>query len=177
MKRTFGACVAVAVVAAGCGGAKTAATTVTVTRTSARVAAPREIVLYGHVRSLTRKRGRFVLRFDPAWFLSGTAAERAAVADGVLQPGEPVPNDNYTVDEGHRLLTFDVAADADMTIVTRGPESTRISVGELAQVLAGRNPKHRPLFGTGSARAFGYWARLADTYPNAIVALDQQYHP
>ena len=30
-----------------------------------------QMTLYGHVKALTRKGGRYVLRFDPAWFTSG----------------------------------------------------------------------------------------------------------
>ena len=44
-------------------------------------------VLFGHIRSLARKNGRFEMRFDPAWVLSGVTAERAAVEDKVLSPG------------------------------------------------------------------------------------------
>ena len=46
------------------------------------------------------------MRFDPAWFLSGETANRAAAEDGAVPPGQPVPNDNYRVEEGHRLLTY-----------------------------------------------------------------------
>ena len=44
------------------------------------------------------------MRFDPAWFLSGDTANTAAAEDGAVEPGQPVPNDNYVVEEGHRLL-------------------------------------------------------------------------
>ena len=36
--------------------------------------------------------------FDRAEFLTGAAAQRAAEADGVVEPGEPVPNDYYIRD-------------------------------------------------------------------------------
>lgn len=138
--------------------------------------APREVVLFGHVKSLTRKGGRFELRFDPAWFLSGVTAERAAVEDKVLQPGEPVPNDNYIVEEGHRLLTYVVPATAHVTVVTRGtPATTAITVSELAQIVKGKNPKHRPLFAPGNG--LGFWIRVGNKYPNPVLSLDQQYQP
>src|SRR2546423_127685 len=92
-------------------------------------AAPaREQVLYGPVKSLTRKGGRFELRFDPAWWLTGLAAKRAALED---TGSSEVPNDYYIVEEGHRLLTFPVAASAGVTVVARtaGPVGTaRIGV-------------------------------------------------
>ena len=129
-----------------------------------------QTVLYGHIKSLTRKGRRFELRFDPSWWLSGVTAQRAAVADGALQPGEPVPNDYYIVEEGHRLLTYLVPASARVTVVTRGVPSTPISVPELAQIVKGKNPKHRPLLEPKA----GYWIRVAiDT----VRSLDQQYQP
>ena len=157
---------------AACGGEKTVTKTVTVT---AGPAPPAERVLYGKVESLRRKDGSFELRFDPALSLSGTAAEHAAVEDGALEPGDPVPNDNYVVDETHRLLTYVVPPDAHVTVVTLGPKSTAISVSELAAILQRKNPKHRQLYDTGNH--LGYWIRVGDKYPNPVIALDQQYRP
>jgi hypothetical protein len=97
-------------------------------------------VMYGHIRSLARKSGRFEMRFDPARWLTGVAAERAAVEDKAISPGDPVPNDYYSVEEGHRLLTFVVAAKAPVTILTRAVSCTAITVPELAQLLAARTP-------------------------------------
>jgi hypothetical protein len=133
-------------------------------------------VFYGHIVSLTKKGTRYELKFDPAWLLSGITAQRAAVADGVLRPGEAVPNDNYTRDESHRVLIFRVPAGAHATILTNegttGLSSTAVPIPELAQILAGKNPKHRKLF--GSPKGFGFWAQVSiDT----VRSLDEQYHP
>jgi hypothetical protein len=68
-------------------------------------AGPGRQVHYGHVRSLRRVGGHFEMRFHPVLWLTGVAAERAAREDGAIGPGEPVPNDDYVVDESHRLLT------------------------------------------------------------------------
>jgi hypothetical protein len=190
-----GLVLAVAGVAAGCGSTKTvtktvtntATETVTVTSTSKSEATPLlsvqlppvapagQMVLYGHIKSLARKSGRFEMRFDPAWWLTGVAAEGAAVEDGATSPGQGVPNDYYIVDEGHRLLTYVVAANAPVTIVTAGAGHARISVSELAQLLGGNNPRHRSLM--GPVRGFGFWIRVGDRYPNPVLSLDQQYQP
>jgi hypothetical protein len=135
-----------------------------------------QLVFYGHLASLTPSGRRYVLRFDPAWLLEGKTAQRAAVDDKVLPPGEPVPNDNYTRDESHKLLTFFVPKTARVTVLTnegtKGLTSTPVTVAELAQLLKGRNPKHRALFGTPAS--FGYWALVRiDT----VRSLDAQYHP
>lgn len=135
---------------------------------------PAERVEFGHIEKLTRKGGRFELRFDPAWFLSGETANRAAAEDGVVKLGEPVPNDNYLVDEGHRLLTYVVPDDARVTVLTRKGDprqlgATRITVPELAQIVRGtsRIKLFEPL-------STGVWIRFkVDT----VRAIDQQYRP
>ena len=169
-------------VAAGCGSTKTVTktvgTTVTVTSTSTSQATPLpsvqlppaapagQMVLYGHIKSLARKSGRFEMRFDPAWWLSGVAAERAAIEDKAISPGDPVPNDYYIVDEGHRTLTYVVAANAPVTVVTSGAGHARTTVSELAKRLSGKTPS-----------GFGFWIRVGDEYPNPVLSLDQQFQP
>jgi hypothetical protein len=134
---------------------------------------PPTIVQYGYVRSLVRAGSRYRLRFDPALFLSGETANRAAVEDGAIPPGDIVPNDYYVRNETKKQLTFAVLPGARVTVVTNsgasGLRSTRASVSELAAIVKGRNPKKRRLYGN-----LGYWARVAG---DRVVALDQQYQP
>jgi hypothetical protein len=140
---------------------------------SASVAKPScgtEVRQYGHISSLTRKGRRFELRFDPALWLGGVTAQRAAVEDGLLQPGEPVPNDYYIRDQDHRLLTYVVPPNARVTVITQGIHATPIPVAELAQIVKGRNPRHRPLY----APKLGFWIRAAT---DTVRSLDQQYQP
>ena len=121
--------------------------------------------MYGHIRSLTRKDGRFEVRFDPALWLTGTTAQRAKLED---TGSSDVPNDSYVVEEGHRLLTYTVPANAHATIITglpgRGPCTTAVSVAKLTQVAKS---------GTG----FGFWIRIDQKYPSPVFQLDQQYQP
>jgi hypothetical protein len=133
-------------------------------------------VLFGHIESLTPKGGQFELRFDPAWFLSGETANRAAAEDGAVEPGQPVPNDNYVVDEGHRLLTFLVAPTAHVTVLVKnagldkgGFASKAISVTQLAQLVEGEEPVElfEPL-------ESGVWIRV---HIDAACSLEQQYRP
>lgn len=168
--------ICIAVIAVGCGGTRTVTKTVTVSGApTTGLGAPREMVFYGHIKSLVRKGSRFELRFDPAWLLFGVTAERAAVQDKVLQPGQPVPNDSYTVEAGHRLLTFVVFPDAHVTVLNKGLRPTAISVSELAQIIRGKNPRHRSLFDPSNSSAF--WLRVGNKYPNPALSLSQQYHP
>ena len=55
-----------------------------------------------------RARGRIPMRFDPALWLSGATANRAAIEDGVIRPGETVPNDYYIRNESRKQLTYAV---------------------------------------------------------------------
>jgi hypothetical protein len=111
-----------------------------------------------------------VLRFDPAWFTSGVTARAAKLAD--TGSGD-VPNDNYVVEEGHRLLTYIVAETARVTVLTTqstsGISSTVIPVAELLRIVNGG--RHRKLF---EPLESGIWIRVRiDT----VRELDQQYQP
>jgi hypothetical protein len=125
-------------------------------------------LLYGHVKSVEKVGSRYELRFDPAWWLTGVAAERACGC-------KPVANDYYVVDETHRLLTFAVRPDARVTVLVRGGKvsTATITVAELAQIVQGKNPKHRRLLEPKA----GFWLRALQGYPGPVVSLDQQYQP
>ena len=130
--------------------------------------------IFGHISSLTRKGEQYEMRFDPAWFTSGVTANTAAAEDGAVEPGEPVPNDNYRIEEGHRLLTYLVPPDAHVTVLTREGDpvnfgSTPITVSELAQLVNGEKPIElfEPL-------DTGVWIRV---HVYTVCALDQQYQP
>jgi len=49
-----------------------------------------------------------------------------------------------------------------------------VSIAELAQIVKGGNPKHRPLLETGSVRTLGYWLK---TRIDQVQSIDQQYQP
>jgi hypothetical protein len=129
-----------------------------------------QMVLYGHIRRLSRAGGRIKLGFDPAWFTSGATASAAKLAD---TGSSDVPNDNYVVEEGHRLLTYLVPDTARITVLTnrgtKGISATPIGVAELLRIVNGG--KHRKLF---EPLASGVWIRVRiDT----VRELDQQYQP
>ena len=128
--------------------------------------------MFGHISSLTPSGDDYELRFDPAWFTSGETANTAAAEDGVVEPGEPVPNDNYRVEEGHRLLTYLVPADAEVTVLTNndtGILSTPVSASELAKLVEGEKPVE--LF---ESLDTGFWMRY---HIDTVCSLDQQYQP
>lgn len=129
---------------------------------------------YGHIRSLQHVNGRYVLKFDPAFFTSGITANEAAAEDGAVDPGQPVPNDNYTVDESHRALTYYVAPTARVTVLTNnatGILSTPVGVPELAEIVANGKSSAHTLFEPLDS---GVWIRV---HVDTVCALDQQYRP
>jgi hypothetical protein len=163
-----GASMSAAAAAPGCGDG---ASSVELLRLP-RVTPAGQTTLFGHIASLARRQGRWEMRFDPALLLTGVTAERAALED----TGSPdVPNDSYTLEEGHRLLTYVVSPSATVTVLLQGLRPIEIPVSELAQIVQGKNPRHRALF--DRARGLGYWIRVGDKYPSPVLSLDQQYHP
>jgi hypothetical protein len=136
-----GGSVAIVLAAAACGGTKTIVKTVQV---QPKPSATGDLRYYGHIKTLTRSGTGYVLRFDPVWFLSGVTANVAQAEDAGTKCApkacEPVPNDNYRVDEGHRVLTFLVPASVHGTVLTKGSNlfpGTTITAAELAKIVAG----------------------------------------
>jgi hypothetical protein len=157
----------VTALAAGCGRTTTVTKTVTVRAPETT----NDVVQFGFVKSLERKGSGYEMRFDPAFLVSGQTANVAAAEDGAVPAGEPVPNDNHLIDEGHRLLTYEVPADAHVTALTKGVSGSPITVAELAQLVRGENPFPKPLFEPIST---GFWIRV---HVDTVRSLDQQYHP
>jgi len=130
--------------------------------------APKRQIQFGHIKSLKRSEGEYLLRFDPAQYLTGVTASDAAQED---TGSSDVPNDNYVVDEGHRLFTYKVAPDAHVTVLADGVEGTPITVAELAKLVKGQDPLGQPLF---EPLETGIWILIeVDT----VRAIDQQYVP
>jgi hypothetical protein len=139
-----------AVLAAGCGGSRSVVRTVTVERKATVVSsATGDQRLYGQIKSLRRRGDHYELRFDPAWFLSGLTANVAQAEDkgAPCRPSDcpPVANDNYVVDEGHRVLTYIVPTHVRGSVLAKnsanaGPfPSTTIAASTLAQLVVGKS--------------------------------------
>jgi hypothetical protein len=170
MRRLLPALLLVAV-AAGCGGTRTVVRTVTV--------APKptgDQRLFGRIDSLERRGDHYELRFDPAWFLSGVAANVAQAQDQgtTCAPSAcpPVANDNYVIDESHRLLTFILPATTRGTVLTKGgplPAGTTIGATQLAELVAGTS--RLKLFEPLSS---GVWIVV---HVDTVRSFAQQYRP
>jgi hypothetical protein len=158
-------------VAPGCGSTKTITKRVTVSATAKSGAgSPREVVEFGYVKSLKPTGNAFKMRFDPAWLLTGKTANQAALED---TGSSDVPNDSYVVNESPRAYTFIVPANARVRVLTTGAnlDGTPITVTQLAQLVAGKNPLPKPLFEQIST---GFWISIRN---DKVGSLQQQYHP
>jgi hypothetical protein len=167
------ACGLLAVCAAGCGSRPA---TIVKQSVSPSLSATGDQRLYGRITSLRQAGGRYELRFDPSWFVSGVTANVAHAQDQgtACRPSTcpPVANDNYVIDEGHRLLTYYIAANARGTVLARtatGFRSRTISATQLARLVQDRSTLrlYEPL-------STGVWILV---HVDTVRTFAQQYHP
>ncbi len=130
---------------------------------------PRDQLFYGHIASLKPSGQRFVMRFDPAVWLSGKAASDYEFARSGMRE---VANDYIIFDPEHQLFSYFVRSNAKVTVVTNrnGITGAPVSVAALARIVAGKRvPGVVPM----EPKA-GFWVVLRG---NAVVSLEQQYQP
>jgi hypothetical protein len=128
--------------------------------------------LFGFVRGLTKTGATYRLLFDPAFFLSGVTANRAAAQDGAVPPGQPVPNDNYVVDESRRTYVYRVTSATKVRVIVQGGNitaGTPVTVATLAQLVQGKHPVK--LF---EKLDTGFWLGV---HVDRACSITQQYHP
>jgi len=130
--------------------------------------APKRQVQFGHIASLERRNGEYLLRFDPAQYLAGVTAGDAALED---TGSSDVPNDNYVVDESHRLFSYRVPRDARVTVLADGVQASPITVVQLAKLMRGGDPLGHPLF---EPLETGVWILVES---DTVRSIDQQYVP
>lgn len=70
----------------------------------------------GEVKKVFSSGGTEYLTIDNVQFLTGQKAIDAAVADGVIAPGDPLENDYYVRNESKKLRTFRVSSSVKVTL-------------------------------------------------------------
>jgi len=164
------AAIAAAVALASPGGSSSTSAGLTVPTKLPTAAPAGQMTLYGHIKTLERVgEHRWQMRFDPAWATSGLTARRASLAD---TGSSSIPNDHYYVEAGHRLLTYIVATNATIRVLTNhgtGPVLTPIKLPELYRIVNGG--PHRKLF---EPLRTGVWIRV---HGDTIREINQQYEP
>jgi hypothetical protein len=165
-----------ALVAAGCGGGAADKAAPEPTQTSTQPAptpGPSPAEQFGYIRSVSTAGPAATLAFDEAEFLTGDAAQKAAEEDGVVAPGETVPNDYYIRNRDQTTQTLRIANDAKIT-AKRCPLCRHGRDGQLDPFLAsfkkGRQTFADPYRGKYSL----YWLTIKD---GEVAAIDEQYVP
>lgn len=130
------------VLLAGCGSTRTVVRTVTVSS--------HDVAYVGHIVSMSRSDGGYLVRFDPEFDVVGITANVAAANDMhmscVPRRCPAVPNDVYRVDETHRAYTFVMPSTTKGTVLTstHNVDGESITASQLAAIVAGRS--HMKLF-------------------------------
>jgi hypothetical protein len=113
---------------------------------------------------------------DPAAILDGDAAREAAEKDGVIQPGQDLPNDFYIQNHEPGPLSIGVAPGVGVTVLTfdsNGSISqTEIGLAQLATAFTGEYVGV-PIYGL-DAGAFPVTLTVED---NQVTAITQVYLP
>lgn len=137
--RSLGALFLAAVVLSGCGGRATPATSVAEPGPSSHPSGITDGEYFGWVEGIEDG----AIRFDPAELLTGEEASRAALEDGFIGDGDPLPNDFYIRDPAVDTITVPLAAGASyrlLLFVDGAPEETEVSLEEVVGALTGHNP-------------------------------------
>ena len=172
--RTVLAAAALVLVSASCGGGGGAgeSNTPEPTQSATTTAAPPG-EHFGYIRSVSAAGPTTTLAFDEAEFLKGKEAQQAAEEDGVVEPGEAVPNDYYIRNPDKATKTYPIANDARVR-ATRCSLCRNGKPGELGPFLAsfmeGRQTYAQPYRGKYGL----YWLTIED---GRVVAIDEQYVP
>jgi hypothetical protein len=109
------------------------------------------------------------LVIDVQRFLTGEEADRAAAQDGVIQPGEHIPNDYYIVndDPRWRTLPIDPGAQVSLTTYPFGDVDSPgvVTLERFGQIWDADR---------GSITLFPFWITVRD---GTVVELEEQYLP
>ena len=130
---------------------------------------------FGYIRSVDATSRPPTLRFDVAEWLTGERAERAAITDGAIEPGEGVSNDYYVRNARRDAVVLVVAERVRVTAV-RCPNSCkdgiRGSFRGLARSFADSGPK--TLADEYRGPHSQYWLMVDG---GRVTAIDEQYVP
>jgi hypothetical protein len=150
-------------------------TTVSGTTTQPRTATQKQATgeRFGYIRSVSTAGPVATLTFDEAEFLTGAEAQRAAEEDGVVAPGEPVPNDYYVRNPNKSTETLRVATDAKIT-ARRCQLCRKGQPGNVDDFLGSFMKTGQTYADPYRGAKSQYWLTIED---GAVVAIDEQYLP
>jgi hypothetical protein len=128
------------------------------------------------------------ISFDIAQAFFGAEANRAAAEDGVVKPGEPVPNDHYQRNSDERAELLKLAPGAKVTAAWPASflmrfvpprERARCREANLESVVCTQVPLSDQAFfealdELSEDRGVPAWVTIRD---GAVVRVDEQYYP
>ncbi len=96
----------------------------------------------GFIDKVWEKNGKRYIRIDYASMLTGDEAIEAAIADGVIEPGETLDNDYYISNVNPQKREFEVSDSVAITTSTRWVDGRRhersLHLGRLQELLGSR---------------------------------------
>ncbi len=130
---------------------------------------------FGYIHSVDPPSSPPTISFDRAQFLTGPAANEAAVEDGRIATSDTVPNDYYIRNESEDVEKLPIATAVRVTAV-RCPTSCREGVAGDFDALAASfsQPGRRSLNDDYRGAQSQYWITVED---GVVVRIDEQYLP
>jgi hypothetical protein len=127
----------------------------------------------GFIKKVYKKGSRYYLTIDYVQFLTGQAAIKAAIADGVIKAGEPLDNDYYIRNQNPKLRTFIILVGAPVTAETyfSGGNPVGKASLSLAEFASAMSP---PDADNGSMKAAPWWITLKNS---TVTKIAEQYIP
>lgn len=127
----------------------------------------------GFMKKVYKKGSRYYLTIDYVQFLTGQAAIKAAIADGVIKPGETLDNDYYIRNQNPKLRTFIILAAAPVTTETYFSSGSPVGKASLslAELMSAMSPADAA---NGSMRAAPWWITLKNS---TVTKIAEQYIP
>lgn len=128
---------------------------------------------FGFIRSVDASIDPVTIEFDEAEWLTGEAAQQAAEKDGVIEPGQSVPNDYYIRNPDKSTRPWELAPDAKVT-ATRCQLCRGGKPGKLADFLASFSKRGQTYADDYRGAESQYWITVEEQF---VVAIDEQYRP
>jgi hypothetical protein len=157
----------------GDGGSSPEATRTTEPTATLPSTKPATVEHFGYIRSVSTAGPTATLAFDEAEFLTGDEAQNAAEDDGVIAPGEPVPNDYYVDNPDKTTPVYPIATAAKIT-ARRCPLCRHGKPGHLEDFLASFMKKGQTYADPYRGAESQYWLTIEN---GEVVAIDEQYVP
>jgi hypothetical protein len=129
---------------------------------------------FGFIRSIDTGSDPLTLEYDAAQMLFGPIAQNAAEEDGVVEEGEPVPNDYYVRNPDEAVQVVPVASFVRVTRVDCSIDCDAKATGsfeELAASFEGEGYTYEDPYRGAESQ---YWLTVAD---GRVVEIDEQYLP